>query len=342
LRDVLPTLERWISDGRRAAMATVVTVDRSAPREPGSVMAVSETGEVVGSVTGGCVEPAVYAQAEEVLQGAAPRMATYGYADDEAFEVGLPCGGNVGIFVEPMEPDLVRAVAAAVREERPVAYLTTIAGAVTGSPRLIDAEGEPADEVEAAARPLLRLGESGVVTVGDDEVFVSSFVPRPAMYVFGAIDFASALCTVGKFLGYRVTVCDPRAIFVTPQRFPDADELVTEWPQEFLERAPVDERTAICVLTHDAKFDVPALKAALATPARYIGAMGSRRTTERRRGKLIEEGVSEDQLDRVHAPIGLPIASRTPEEVAIAIGAEIISVANRASRTEDVAARTRV
>jgi xanthine dehydrogenase accessory factor len=241
-----------------------------------------------------------------------------------------------------MEPDLVSAVAAAVREERPVAYLTTIAGAVTGSPRLIDAEGEPADEVEAAARPLLRLGESGVVTVGDDEVFVSSFVPRPAMYVFGAIDFASALCTVGKFLGYRVTVCDPRAIFVTPQRFPDADELVTEWPQEFLERAPVDERTAICVLTHDAKFDVPALKAALATPARYIGAMGSRRTTERRRGKLIEEGVSEDQLDRVHAPIGLPIASRTPEEVAIAIGAEIISVANRASRTEDVAARTRV
>ena len=304
MRDVLPTLERWISDGRRAAMATVVTVDRSAPREPGSVMAVSETGEVVGSVTGGCVEPAVYAQAEEVLQGAAPRMATYGYADDEAFEVGLPCGGNVGIFVEPMEPDLVRQVGAAVREERPVAYLTTIGGAVTGNPRVVAAEGEPADEVEAAARPLLRLGESGVVTVGDDEVFVSSFVPRPAMYVFGAIDFASGLCTVGKFLGYRVTVCDPRAIFVTPQRFPDADELVTEWPQEFLAQAPVDERTAICILTHDAKFDVPALRAALATPARYIGAMGSRRTTERRREKLIEEGVGEEQLERVHAPIG--------------------------------------
>ena len=342
MRDVLSTLERWIGDGRRAAMATVVTVDRSAPREPGSVMAVSETGEVVGSVTGGCVEPAVYAQAEEVLRGAAPRMATYGYADDEAFEVGLPCGGNVGIFVEPMDPELVREVAAAVREERPVAYLTTLAGEVPGNPRVIGAEGEPADEAEAAARPLLRLGESGVVTVGDDEVFVSTFVPRPAMYVFGAIDFASALCTVGKFLGYRVTVCDPRAIFVTPQRFPDADELVTEWPHEFLARAPVDERTAVCVLTHDAKFDVPALRAALATPARYIGAMGSRRTTERRRLKLAEEGVTEDQLERIHAPIGLPIASRTPEEVAIAIGAEIVSVANRSSRRENIAARTRV
>jgi xanthine dehydrogenase accessory factor len=339
LRDVLRALQRWIADGQRAAMATVVTVDRSAPREPGSVMAVSETGEVVGSVTGGCVEPAVYAQAEEVLGGAAARMATYGYSDDEALEVGLPCGGNVGIFVEPMEPGLVEEVAAAVRDERPVAYVTTIAGAATGNPRVIDAQGEPADEVEAAARPLLVMGESGVVTVGDDEVFVSSFVPRPAMYVFGAIDFASALCTVGRFLGYRVTVCDPRAIFVTPERFPDADELVTEWPNEFLARAPVDARSAICVLTHDAKFDVPALKAALATPARYIGAMGSRRTTQRRREKLLAEGVAEEELERVHAPIGLPIASRTPEEVAIAIGAEIVSVANRASRKEGVAAR---
>ena len=305
-------------------------------------MAVSETGEVVGSVTGGCVEPAVYQQAEEVLGGAPARMATYGYADDEAFEVGLPCGGNVGIFVEAMVPELVEEVAAAVEAERPVAYLTTIGGEVTGDPRVIGGEGEPADEAEAAARPLLEMGESGVVTVGGDDVFVSSFVPRPAMYVFGAIDFASALCTVGKFLGYRVTVCDPRAIFVTPERFPDADELVTEWPHEFLATAPVDARTAVCVLTHDAKFDVPALKAALATPARYIGAMGSRRTTERRREKLLEEGVGEDQLSRIHAPIGLPIASRTPEEVAIAIGAEIVSVANRASRKEGLEARTRV
>jgi xanthine dehydrogenase accessory factor len=342
VRDVLPTLDRWIRDGRRAALATVVQVERSAPRVPGSVMAVSETGEVAGSVTGGCVEPAVYQQTEEVLAGGGPRMATFGIVDDEAFEVGLPCGGTVHIFVEEMQPDLVRAVDAAVREERPLAYVTTVSGPRPGHPRVVGAEGEPADEVEAAARHLLALGESDVVTVGDEQVFVSSFVPRPAMYIFGAIDFASALATIGHFLGYRVTVCDPRAIFVTPERFPDADELVTEWPHEFLARAPVDQRTAICVLTHDAKFDVPALKAALATPARYIGAMGSGRTTERRRVRLLEEGVAESALERVHAPIGLPIASKTPEEVALAIGAEIVAVANRAGRKEDVETRSRV
>jgi xanthine dehydrogenase accessory factor len=336
VRDVLPTLERWAEGGVRTALATVVGVDRSAPREPGSVMAVSETGEVVGSVTGGCVEPAVYLHAEEVLAGGAPRMATYGIVDDEAFEVGLPCGGNVSIFVEPMDPGAVMQVASAVREERPVAYLTTVAGEPLGVPRVISRAGDAADDVEAAARPLLTLGESGVVEVGAREVFVSSFVPRPAMYVFGAIDFASSLATVGHFLGYRVTVCDPRAIFITPERFPDADELVIEWPHEFLARAPVDERTAVCVLTHDDKFDVPALRAALATPARFIGAMGSRRTTERRRARLMELGVAEEELDRIHAPIGLSIASRTPEEVAVAIGAQIVAVANRA----DTAART--
>ncbi len=228
-----------------------------------------------------------------------------------------------------------------MRDERPVAYVTTIGGAATGNPRVIGAEGEPADEVEAAARPLLAMGESGVVTVGDDEVFVSSFVPRPAMYVFGAIDFASALCTVGRFLGYRVTVCDPRAIFVTPERFPDADELVTEWPHEFLARAPVDERTRH--LRAHPRRQVRRARAeggpghpGAATSARWAAAAppsaGARSCSS--------EGVAEEELERVHAPIGLPIASRTPEEVAIAIGAEIVSVANRTSRKENVEART--
>jgi xanthine dehydrogenase accessory factor len=338
LRDVLPTLEEWVRAGRRAALGTVVGVERSAPRLPGSVMAVSETGEVAGSVTGGCVEPAVFLQAEEVLAGGPPRVATFGYVDDDAFEVGLPCGGSVEVFIEEMDPALVTEVADAVRDERPVAYLTTIEGEALGEPRVIGREGEPADDVEEAARPLLVMGESGAVEVGGARVFVSSLVPRPRMYVFGAIDFASALATVGRFLGYRVTVCDPRAMFVTPARFPDADELVTEWPQEFLAHAPVDERTAICVLTHDAKFDVPALTAALATPARFIGAMGSRRTTARRRERMLADGVTEEALARIHAPIGLPIASRTPEEVALAIGAQIVAVANRAEVARPVAA----
>jgi xanthine dehydrogenase accessory factor len=326
----VPAVRGWIRDGRRVAVCTVVRVERSAPRLPGSVMAVCDTGEVAGSVTGGCVESALYLQTEEVLAGGPPRMATFGIVDDEAFDVGLPCGGTVHVFIEMLDPEVFAAVDEAIADERPVAYLTTISGERLGGARLVGREGDPADAAAAAARPLLVLGESGVVTVGDDEVFVSSIVPRPAMYIFGAIDFASALATVGRFLGYRVTVCDPRALFITPARFPDADELVTEWPHEFLGRAPVDERTAICVLTHDEKFDVPALKVALTTPARYIGAMGSRRTTERRRARLAEDGVGEDGLARIHAPIGLPIASRTPEEVAIAIGAQMISVVNRA------------
>jgi xanthine dehydrogenase accessory factor len=334
IRDVLPTLEEWIGAGQRAALGTVVGVERSAPRLPGSVMAVSESGQVAGSVTGGCVEPAVFIQAEEVLSGGPPRLANFGYVDDEAYEVGLPCGGSVDVFIEELRPDLIAEVAEAVREERPVAYLTTIGGEALGDPRVIGREGEPADAVEAAARPLLALGETGVVDVAGERIFVSSLVPRPDMYIFGAIDFASTLATVGRFLGYRVTVSDPRALFLTPARFPDADELVTEWPQEFIARAPVDERTAICVLTHDQKFDVPALQAALQTPAGYIGAMGSRNTTDRRRAALREAGVTEEELARVHAPIGLPIGGRTPEEVAIAIGAEIVQVANAARPAE--------
>jgi xanthine dehydrogenase accessory factor len=322
-------VEEWIRDGRRVAVCTVVRVERSAPRLPGSVMAVADTGEVAGSVTGGCVESALYIETEEVLAGGPPRLVAFGIVDDEAFEVGLPCGGTVHVFIEMLDPEVLAGVAAAVRDDRPAAYVTTIAGERLGHARLVEREGEGADEVERAARPLLALGESAIVTVGDEEVFVSSLVPRPAMYIFGAIDFASALATVGRFLGYRVTVCDPRALFITPARFPDADELVTEWPHDFLAHAPVDERTAICVLTHDEKFDVPALLAAFRTPARFIGAMGSRRTTDRRRARLLEEGATEEDLARVHAPIGISIGSRTPEEVAIAIGAQITAVVNR-------------
>ena len=326
MRDVLPTLERWVAEGRGVATATVVRTERSAPREPGAVLAVSDEGEVAGSVTGGCVEPAVYEEARDVLAGGEPRLRTYGIADEEAFEVGLPCGGTVHIFVDSLEPDLVAPLAEAIRNERPVALAVSVAGPKTGEKRLVSPDGAPDGEVDARARALLARGETAVVTVGDEEVFVSSFAPRPDMYVFGAVDHASALAQVGRFLGYRVTVCDARARFVTRERFPEADELVVGWPDEFLRGAPVDERTAICVLTHDEKFDVPVLQAALATPAGYIGAMGSRRTTARRAERLRAEGVSDEALARIHAPIGLVIGSRTPEEVAVAIAAEVVAV----------------
>jgi xanthine dehydrogenase accessory factor len=328
VKDVLDTLERWIDEGLRVATATVVATEKSAPRDPGAVLAVSEEGEITGSVTGGCVEPAVYEEAQAVLQGGQPRLLKYGIADDEAFEVGLPCGGTVHIFVDELDPALVPPIAAAVREEQPVALAVRVEGAAAGEKRLVYPDGE-GDAVAARARELLARGESALVELdGGDGLFVSSFAPRPRMYVFGAIDFASALASIGRFLGFHVTVCDARAKFVTPERFPDVDELVVDWPDRFLERSPVDERTAICVLTHDDKFDVPILKAALESPAGYVGAMGSRRTTERRAERLRAEGVTDEALARVHAPIGLRIGSRSPEEVAVAIAAEIISVFN--------------
>ena len=323
MRDVLETLERWAAEGLRVATATVVETERSAPRDPGAVLAVSERGDVAGSVTGGCVEPAVYEEAREVLAGGGPRLRTYGIADEEAFEIGLPCGGTVHIFVDELDPALLRPIREAIDAERPVALAIRVAGPDAGEKRLVTSESEP-DE----ARALLARGETALV----DGLFVSSFAPRPQMYVFGAIDHAAAVARLGRFLGYRVTVCDARARFVTPERFPDVDELVVEWPDRFLERAPVDERTAIVVLTHDHKFDVPLLKAALRTPAGYIGAMGSRRTTESREARLREEGVSDEELARVRAPIGLRIGARTPEEVAVAIAAELIEVTRRMRR----------
>ncbi len=224
------------------------------------------------------------------------------------------------IFVDRLDPEIVAPIAEAVREERPIALEIKITGEDIGAKRLIgpDDTGPAAD--------LLARGATGILDTPDGQLFVSSFAPRPNMYVFGAVDHAAAVASVGRFLGFRVTVCDARAKFVTKERFPDVDELVVEWPDKFLATAPVDERTAICVLTHDHKFDVPALKAALETRAGYIGAMGAKRTNAERAERLRAEGVTEDELTRIHAPIGLKIGSRTPEEVAVAVAAEIVQV----------------
>jgi xanthine dehydrogenase accessory factor len=332
VKDILDTLERWTSEGLRVATATVVKTERSAPRDAGAMLAVSEREEIAGSVTGGCVEPAVYEEAREVLAGGEPRLRTYGIADEEAFEVGLPCGGTVHIFVDLIERDLVAPLATAIKDEEPVALEVKVSGEGVGQKRLVGL-GEDGPAAELLAR-----GETAIVETDDGEVFVSSFAPRPNMYVFGAVDHAAAVAQVGRFLGYRVTVCDARAKFATSERFPDVDELVVEWPDRFLAAAPVDERTVICVLTHDHKFDVPLLKVALETPAGYIGAMGSRRTNEDRAERLKAEGVTDEQLERVKAPIGLNIGSRTPEEVAIAVAAEVVDTFRKTRKKDAVPA----
>jgi xanthine dehydrogenase accessory factor len=344
MRDVLPEIIHWHGAGEPFAVATVVNTFRSAPRPPGASMAVSAGGEAVGSVSGGCVEGAVYELANEVMSTGRPVLTSYGVSDDEAFAVGLTCGGILDVFVEPVLPgqfaELDR-LAASLSAGDPVATATIVSGpGQVGARRLIwpdDATGGLGsdrldDAVTDDARGMLEVGTTGILRYGPggerrgDElaVFVQSYRPPPRMLVFGAIDFAAAVARIGKFLGYAVTVCDARGVFATAKRFPDADEVVVDWPHRYLESVTVDSRTVICVLTHDPKFDVPLLAAAVRTDAAYIGAMGSRRTHDERTKRLREEGLTEEELARISGPIGLDIGARTPEETAVSIAAEII------------------
>ncbi len=325
MRDILPTLVRWRSEGRRVAIATVVERRGSAPRDPGASLALNDRGEIAGSVTGGCVEPSVIREAQEVLDGGEARVREYGITDDQAFEVGLACGGTVGILVARLDLSLLPELDEAVGADRPAALTMTATGPALGEQRVHDG-------AEGPVARLLANGESALADVDGEAVFVHALAPRPAMIIFGAIDHAAALARVGKLLGYRVTVCDARSAFVTPERFPEADELVVDWPDSFLGRTLIDERTVICVLTHDEKFDVPALTAALETPAVYIGAMGSRVTTADREERLRAEGVGDTAIARIHAPIGLAIGARSPEEVAVAIAAQIVEATALARR----------
>jgi xanthine dehydrogenase accessory factor len=347
LRDILDQITKWWDSGETFGLATVVNTFRSAPRDPGAALAVSGGGEVVGSVSGGCVEGAVYELAQEVCESGQPVLQTYGISDDTAFDVGLTCGGIIELFVEPVSRERFPGlgdVAAAIRDEVPVAVATVIAGpGVLGARRIIRADaatgtlgaGERLDEaVDDDVRGMLAQGLTGVRHYGehgerrldDLSVFVQSFAPPPRMLVFGAIDFAAAVARAGKFLGYRVTVCDARPIFATNARFPDADEVVVDWPHRYLAKTQIDQRTVICVLTHDPKFDVPLLEVALRTPAGYIGAMGSRRTHDDRLARLREAGLSEGELARLRSPIGLDLGARTPEETAVSVAAELIQL----------------
>ena len=311
VREILETVAGWTNGELRVVAATLVGTERSAPREPGSAMAVSERGDIAGSLTGGCVEPALYEEAHAIFDGGPPHLTTYGIADEDAFEAGLPCGGTVHVFLNELEPDVVEELAAAVRLDEPVAFAQTVAGAGVGAQQLVSVDGR--------REPVL-----------EGDVFVLPLLPRPRMYVFGALDHAAAVARVGSLLGFHVTVCDARSRFLTRERFPEPDELVVAWPHEFLRSAEVDERTAICVLTHEHKYDVPLLQAALLSPAGYIGALGGKKTREDRAERLREEGVSDEVLARIQAPIGLDIGAKTPEEVAVAVAAEIVALRRRA------------
>ncbi|WP_330333339.1 XdhC family protein [Streptomyces sp. NBC_00536] len=348
--DIAEELSRWVEQGRDFAVATVVAVGGSAPRQPGAALAVDSEGTAIGSVSGGCVEGAVYELCQQALEDGETVQERFGYSDDDAFAVGLTCGGIIDILVTPLPVNSpARAVfeaalaAAAKGEAAAVARIADGPAELMGRAILVRSEGpyegtlgghpELDRTVAEEARAMLDAGRTGTLEMGADgrlcgrpiTVLVESSVPPPRMIVFGAIDFASALVRVGKFLGYRVTVCDARPVFATKNRFPEADEIVVDWPHRYLADTPVDARTVLCVLTHDAKFDVPLLELALKLPVAYVGAMGSRRTHEDRNARLREVGVTEMELARLRSPIGLDLGARSPEETALSIAAEIVA-----------------
>jgi xanthine dehydrogenase accessory factor len=355
MKELLDDLDRWRSAGLRVAVARVVDLEGSGPREPGAAMAVAENGEVAGSVSGGCVEGAVVAEALSLLNGERlPGVVTFGYSDDEAFAVGLTCGGIIHLFLDEL-PAVVAQLAADLRTAQPLALATVIASdAPSISPgatlairpqteslgTLGDAEldrvvtRDALGELDAARSGIRHYGPQGQSTPEDLDdtpvvrVFVESFAPPPQMWIFGAVDFTAALAKVAKVLGYRVTVCDAREVFATRRRFPMADEVLVTWPGPVFDArgTSLGSRDAVCILTHDPKFDVPAVKGALATRAGYIGVMGSRRTHATRLERLAEAGVDDPEaLKRLRSPIGLDLGGRTPEETAISICAEIIA-----------------
>jgi xanthine dehydrogenase accessory factor len=354
MRDVLSDLLAWWRSGETVGMGTVVGTWRSAPRQPGAAMLVGPDDSAVGSVSGGCVESAVYALAQEVINDGHPVLQRYGVSDNDAFAVGLTCGGILDVFVEKVSqqtfPELAD-IAADIEAGRSVALATVVEhpdttrlgmrmiirpaedSPIAGSLGSARADAAVADDV----RGLLATGKTELLTYGPEgqrrgegmRVFAASYAPRPRMLVFGAIDFAAAVARLGSFLGYRVTVCDARPVFATRTRFPDADEVIIDWPHRYLasevEAGRIDGRTVICVLTHDPKFDVPVLEIALRLrEVGYIGAMGSRKTHEERLQRLREAGLTEAELGRLSSPIGLDLGARTPEETAVSIAAEII------------------
>jgi xanthine dehydrogenase accessory factor len=352
--EVLSTVRRWLDQGEAAALATIVSVERKAPRGPGAAMAVGAGGEVVGSLSGGCVEPALVEDAASAIASGAARLVSFGISDDQAFGIGLSCGGTLHVFLDPLAPRAGGAALLGALEESlegggAAALVTVLGGAEatapgaklvvfedaragtagsTGSP---DLDGRLADR----ARGLLARGASERIEVDGADVFVRSFYPPPTLYVIGAVHPAAELCRAGKLVGFRVVVCDPRSPFATPERLPAADEIAREWPDVYLAKQRLGARDAVCVLTHDLKFDVPAIRAALEAGAGYVGAMGSRKTQARRVERLREEGVAEEEIDRVSSPIGLDLGGDEPGEIAVAIVAEIVARRHgKAGRTE--------
>lgn len=313
MREVLDELRSMQAAGERAAVATVVSTKRSAPRPLGSRLAVSESGAMAGSVSGGCVESDVAMRAAEVLAGAPPMLVTYGISDDDAFDVGLPCGGEIEVFIAEADQEEIDRIAAADAAGDRLMVTTVLTGTAAGSKTY-----GSGDAHSNAARE-------------SEDTFIENYAPAPVLLIFGAVDTAQHLSRIAKQVGFRTVVSDARGKFATRERLPDADDVVVGWPAQAYERYPADEATYVVTLTHDARFDEPALGPALRSPAPYIGALGSRRAQETRQRRLLNAGYTQAEIDRISGPLGLDIGAMTPAETAVSIMAEVLAV--RAGRS---------
>ncbi len=361
--DVLSSSERiavdWLREGRRVISAALVDRIGSAPLDPGAQMLIDDRGNIEGSVTGGCVEAALVEEAQRILAGGEAQVVTYGVSDEEALGVGLMCGGTVRVFVHELGDDSLeslRAVAAARAADQPVARGTLLDGDGAGASisifedRVVGSLGvtelldrsvvrDARGQLDEGISRIRRYGAGGEVMGSEVAVYIQAFATPPRMLIFGAIDFSSEMAKVASDIGYQVTICDAREPFARSPRFSRNAEVVIDWPDRYLRGQTLGQRDVVLVFTHDPKFDEPALIAALATDAGYLGALGSRRTQERRAERLRDAGLDERSIARIHAPCGLDVGARTPSETAISVLAEVIAV--RTGRTGESLRDTR-
>ena len=340
MRDILPDLDHWnAAENKSIALATVIQTWGSSPRRAGAKMALTPDGKITGSVSGGCVEGAVFEEGVEALKSNRPKLLHFGVADETAWEVGLACGGSIDIFVKPLDSELFKSLHLVLTEEQPAVLVTVVKGpdGILGREMLIQENGSVAgtlrddlnEQTLNLAKQTLAGGESRRLMLDEGtEVFMEVILPPPTLIAVGGVHITIALMALAKTLGYRTVVVDPRTAFGNETRFPNVDQLIPLWPQEAFQQIPITRSTAIAMLTHDPKLDDPALKIALASQAFYVGALGSKNTQAKRRQRLLEDGLTEEQLNRLHGPIGLEIGAGTPEEIAMSIMAEIVAARN--------------
>jgi xanthine dehydrogenase accessory factor len=341
MNEVLPDINHWLSANDTVVLATVISTWGSAPRSVGAKMALTPDGKLSGSVSGGCVEGAVFEAGVQTVKTGLPQLLHFGVSDETAFSVGLACGGNIEVFVKPLDAAFFRFVQAEIEKGAPLAVVTIIQGPsgylgrellITGSDTVHGGLGPELDEQgRQAAQVALEKEQSGIVSAeiatGEDvRLFVDVIYPPPTLVMVGGVHIAIALASLARTLGYRTVVIDPRRAFGSQERFSHADRLIQAWPQEAFDQITLTRSTAVAMLTHDPKIDDPALKIVLDSPAFYIGTLGSRNTHEKRRQRLQEQGISAEKLARLCAPIGLDLGGRTPEEIALSIMAEIVAV----------------